>query len=363
MCSEPTASVRPPGRALCLLLVLAAAFALSACGKKGPPLPPLRNVPLTTDDLEVRQEGRLVLIDLTYPTTTISGLPLDGIDGIELWSYTRPMPSLDDPLPQLDRREFEAAAEELLVLRGSELESSIVGNKVQLRIPVEELTDDDPSATILAVRTVKGVELSDFSNLRAVIAREPPEPPTGLTVEAKPPGVLLTWEAAEDPARFDIFRRRSSERGYGAAIRRLNGAERRLLDRSASFGERYIYTVRAVAGTEEATVSSDPAGEVEIEYRDLFAPPLPRNFVALPERGQVRLRWDPSAAPDVLGYILLRRDPGRTDFAAIVDAPIEAEEYLDRGLGSGLTFAYRIQAVDTNGNTSGESRPIEATVR
>ena len=53
------------------LLFLALLTTLSVgCGKKGDPMPPLRNIPLTTSDLEIRQQGRVILFDMGYPTTT-----------------------------------------------------------------------------------------------------------------------------------------------------------------------------------------------------------------------------------------------------------------------------------------------------
>ncbi len=109
-------------------------------------------------------------------------------------------------------------------------------------------------------------------------------------------------------------------------------------------------------------ILSAEAGEREINYQDRFAPPLPARFVALGERGSVRLRWDRSNANEVAGYFLFRRDPGR-DFERLNTEPISELEFLDRGLSAGLSFDYRIQAIDEVGNLSDMSEPIAATVR
>ena len=150
-------------------------------------------------------------------------------------------------------------------------------------------------------------------------------------------------------------------RGYGEAIHRVGGDQRTYVDSSASYGSRYIYTVRTVASV-NPLIHSDEAGEREVEYEDVFAPPLPANIVALAERAAVRLRWDPSTAEDVAGYILYRREPGR-DFHRLTPDLVTGVEYLDRGLASGLTYAYRLRVVDKVGNESELSRPVETTTR
>lgn len=69
---------------------LAVVLTLSACGKQGPPLPPLRSVPATTSDLSVRQRGSQLLLEFTYPTATPGGQALGGISGVEVWEADRP---------------------------------------------------------------------------------------------------------------------------------------------------------------------------------------------------------------------------------------------------------------------------------
>ncbi len=365
-------------------LLLAASALLVGCGKKGDPLPPLRNIPLTTQDLEVRQQGRRILLDMGYPATTVSGMTLGGIDAVELLELVKPVPpavgegEAPAPLPSAEAREIEAGARTLLTLRGAELSAAVVGDRIQFRLPLSDPLPAEPTANIFAVRTVKGGEISAISNRVTLVPIEPPPPPRDLQVRPTASGIELTWQAddtqadvtqADDtgvtpeapPTSFDIFRRDAQVRGYGEPIRRIDGTSRRYLDKSARFDQRYIYTVRAVAGV-EPLIHSDQAGEREIEYEDHFAPPLPKNLVALAERAAVRLRWEPSAADDVAGYVIFRREPGR-DFHRLTDQLVTGAEYLDRGLSSGLTYAYRLRAIDHKGNESELSKPVETTTR
>ncbi|MEM9557006.1 MAG: hypothetical protein AAGC60_22300 [Acidobacteriota bacterium] len=361
MCCDPRrrdsrSSVAP---LLAFVLLLTVAVSTGGCGKKGDPLPPLRSTPQPTKDLSVRQEGSLLMLELTYPRTTVGGQPLDGVDTVELWRLRQDARD-DGEMPQVDARQFQGGAEQLMTLSGSELEGSIVGDSIQLKLPIE--LAETPQAETYGVRTTKGIEASVFSNLATVMPVASPTPPANLALEARAAGVVVTWEAAEDPEAFDVFRRRATERGYEGRLRRVPGDVRRMVDRTASYGERYIYTLRTVVDS-DPLVYSDPAGEREVTYEDRFAPPLPANLVALPERGAVRLRWDASDADDVAGYILYRRNPGRDDFVPITSEPVIGEEYFDGNLASGLEFAYRIQVVDIRDNESSLSPPVAATTR
>lgn len=357
-----SASTRFPVFELGLLSLLVALPLLSACGKKGDPLPPLRTVPLVTKDLAVRQQGSFMLFELGYPATTSAGMVLGGIDAVELHRVERPAPGGE--LPEVQPADFASSSELVRTLRGTELESAIVGERVQFRLSLDQepaAEQEPPTALIFAVRTVKGSETSDFSNRVGLLPAEPPPPPTGLELIARRGGVELRWQsdAAEG---FDVFRRLATERGYGSPIRSVKGDRRQVTDTGARYGQRYIYTVRTITG-EETRVESELASEVEIEYTDTFPPRLPKNVVALPEQGAVRLRWEPSPDSDTAGYYVHRRDAGRETFIRLNDQPAASTEYLDRGLASGLAFAYRIQAVDNEGNASELSPPVVATTR
>lgn len=345
-------------RTLIPFLVALLLAPLVGCGKKGAPLPPLRVVPQKTSDLAVRQEGGLLVLGFTYPATTTAGLALDGIDAVELVGLVRPR----DSTPP-DAREVESSGETLLTLRGAELESSITGSRIDIRLPLETPVPDEVGQQIFAVKTSKGEETSPLSNRTQIVPRNPPEPPAGLEVEARPDGVLLRWEPAEgsEAEGFEVFRRGANERSYGEPLGRLDAERRRFLDKSARYENRYFYTVRALV-EKDPPILTGPAGEKEIDYRDRFAPPLPTNFVALAEGSRIRLRWDEPDAEDVRGVLVYRREPGR-DFRPITEEPVAGTEYIDSGLAMGLTYAYRIRVVDRVGNESELSDPITVDLR
>jgi predicted small lipoprotein YifL len=81
-----------------LAAALAVALALAACGKEGPPTPPLRAVPAPVKDLAVRQRGTHVLLSFTYPQTTPGGAALNGVTKVEVYeAVLQPPPPLKAP--------------------------------------------------------------------------------------------------------------------------------------------------------------------------------------------------------------------------------------------------------------------------
>jgi len=72
------------------LLLPAAAIALScaACGKKGPPLPPLLKIPAAPPDLTASRRGDIVDLQFTVPTTNTDGSRPANMDRVEVYAVT-----------------------------------------------------------------------------------------------------------------------------------------------------------------------------------------------------------------------------------------------------------------------------------
>ncbi len=320
------------------------------CGKQGDPRPPVRWIPAPTQDLAVRQRGWAFVLELSYPNTTASGAALPGVEAVEIWRLARPAPAAGTEPRRLDPREFAAAAERLLTLEGAELSSAVSGDRIVARLLIPEPLPSSPEAHTFAVRTrARGGETSDLSNQATLVPTPPPDPPQEIRVIARAEGIEVAWSLpAEAAGGFNVYRRLAQEKSYGEAIHGAGPEERRFLDRGARYGERYIYTVTTVA-SREPLIEGGLSGEGEIAYEDRFPPPPPREVIALAEVERVRLRWEASAAPDVAGYRIYRRDPGQ-DFRLVTPRPVTETEHLDTGLASGLTYVYRVTAVDALGN-------------
>src|SRR5512134_156079 len=67
--------------------VIAAAL-LAACGKKGPPLPPLVRVPDVVRDVAARRVGGDVFVKLTLPVGNVDASTPVNLGRVEVYGYT-----------------------------------------------------------------------------------------------------------------------------------------------------------------------------------------------------------------------------------------------------------------------------------
>ncbi len=329
------------------------------CGKKGDPLPPLRSTPAPTTDLSVHQQGSTLIFRLGYPQTTASGQTLSGLRSLQVWEMVAPVA---DPgrLPEVDARQFAGAAEPILSIEGAELDSSVVGNRMETRFPITSVPET-PELHVFAIRTFSlDDEESDFSNLVRLVLRPATEPPQAFSVRPLADGVELTWQTQADAHGFHVYRRLATERNFGPPIAVVLNDLRHFVDEGARYDQRYIYTLRAIVQP-KPLVETAASAEVEIDYRDRFAPAAPTELVALAETGRVRLVWRESTSIDTTGYIVYRRNPGESNFRRLDDDPVTETVYIDDGLTAGRSFDYRVTAVDAAGN-EGEPSAVATAV-
>ncbi len=342
-----------------LLVVLSGVLLLTACGKKGDPLPPIRLIPAETRDLSIHQQGNLLIFRMQYPQSTAAGEVLPGLDEVEVWRLEAPLPDPSRP-PEIDPRLFVAEAEKLFGLRGPELEAAVTGDRIETRMPAPPARE--AVLDVFAIRTLSSTgEASAVSNLVSLVLAPGAPPPQNAQVEATADGVLVTWTPPDwTVLGYNLYRRPSTERAFGEPLARIPPQADRHLDDTAVFGQRYIYTLRAIKA-EDPLVESDAAAESEIDFQDRFAPPAPTEVVALGESASARLVWEASPAADTAGYRIYRRDPG-ADFRRVNERPVAQPEFLDTGLAGGLRYEYRVTAVDQVGNESEPSTTVDVVV-
>ena len=405
MSSSPLAALRRSSWIVLWALLLASPLWL-ACGRKEPPRPPASKVPAKIMDLTVQQRGMELLLTLTYPSATMGGLAIAEIEAVEIWEVVRVVsplvgegddieadeealeggeePEMDleevpepepglfqlpaempdeeqmEDLVRVDPREFRQSAQLRWALRDTELSSAVQGGQLLIRLPLDEIPEQD-EVRVFAARTVAGPRLiSQFSNLASIGLRQPLPAPSSIAVTSTASGVELAWEADDGGKGYNVYRRNAKVKEYGAPLSTVPPETLSFTDRSAVFGNRYIYTVTVVSST-GPLVESRIASEHEVDYEDRFPPSAPENIVALAEEGRVRLLWELAPENDVSGYRVFRQAPGE-DYRSITPELVIGSELLDRDVVSGTTYVYFVTAVDGANNQSEASKTTTAQV-
>mgnify|MGYP000144333355 CR=1 FL=1 len=92
---------------------------------------------------------------------------------------------------------------------------------------------------------------------------------------------------------------------------------------------------------------------------DTTPPATPVGLTATVEAGAVQLRWTANGESDLAKY-RLERGPNSTSFTTLAE-PTTAE-HRDSSVSAGLTYYYRLAAVDASGNASAYSNPVSVSI-
>jgi predicted small lipoprotein YifL len=387
-------------RAPRLLVLAAAAAVLVACGKKGPPLPPLHLVPAAPGDVTVARLGPDVHLRFTVPSENAGAPGPVEIERVEIFAA-----SIAAGAPAPPNREFLTATYRVGTIdvrppaaRGEPAADTADDTRPgpgEAATFVEPLTTAmlNPSAPAVPEPATPAVETPPAAAakpappayptriyaIRGVTSRgRPGNPSTRVTVPLvglpAPPGdvavdftetaFVVTWtppvaDVGGSPLRFHVYRAEAPTEPLQAAPT----AEASLELPGVAFGVEQCFAVRTVLQIADVAVGSDASPPACATPRDIFppAPPAGLNGVATP--AAIALIWDASPEADLGGYLVLRGDPSDDTLQPITPEPIREASFRDTSVVPGVRYAYAIVAVDqaTPPNRSAPSARIEVT--
>ncbi|VGO23171.1 CBM96 family carbohydrate-binding protein [Pontiella sulfatireligans] len=109
---------------------------------------------------------------------------------------------------------------------------------------------------------------------------------------------------------------------------------------------------------------------LEIEYQiteeEMGYPPVaPQNLVAAGRENQINLKWDANEEPFVVGYYIYRTDYLDDDFVQLNPIVVTTPSYTDTDVQLGVTYYYKVRALDqfgrfSSGSTYVNASPLEA---
>jgi hypothetical protein len=354
-------------RALLATTTMGCLALLLACGKKGPPLPPLIGSVPRVSDLAVAQVGSSLRARFTLPVR-------EGVESVdyeprevELW--LRPVPRTSEgqeqkapatpprppatpgqapPAPAVPIKDFTSAATLLITLSGQDLFEILALPTPELVVPMPSDLDGAQEVGLVLKTDVK--RSGTMSNIVDFTAVEAPPPPGSVAATAVEGGIEVTWtmEPSPEGAKWGVNVYRALEQDPFPAApanpQPLPGPPFR--EPQVSEGTAYRYLLRTAVISSEGAVESDAAPEVDVTYHDVFPPAPPQGLRAVADIGTaVTLIWAPSDAADLGGYHVYRREPGGT-WERVDGRPLASASFTDPTARGGVTYEYAVTAHD-----------------
>lgn len=345
--------------AFCLLIL---ALTFSACGKRRPPLPPAEGVPQRTELLSGVQRGNQVILSWPAPRRNA---PDESVQSIRRVDVYRLAEAVDDPLP-LTEEEFSARA----TLVGSVPPEQLAGAPNALSY-TDELTLSEPVRLRYAVRYVNAAgQRASFSNFLLIEpATSVSQPPVlASSPEVREDAIVLRWEApaanVDDtrPANilgYNVYRSaRAQDAPAQTPLNQRPVNTTSFADQTFSFGEEYVYVVRAVSlGTGGEPVESLNSNAVGASPLDTFPPAAPGGLTvaASPAPLRISIFFAANQERDVAGYNLYRSTDSSQPLGSWTKLNrnlLDRTTFQDEAVQSGQRYFYYVTAVDASGNVS-----------
>ena len=400
-----------------IVMLVAAACAGAACGKKGPPLAPYVHIPAAVTEITAERLGDDVFVTLTLPDRNIDASQPVSLAHVDVWAYTgRSAPARQRWVELgtlVERVDLPDAAAEEVPPAGAGSTHQRLGVLDRLgpaafesasAVPVPGTAPGPVAAATLrrfyvAIPSGANDRTGPLGTVADVDLGPRPGPPAAVALDYDASVMTVTWvppldgdafraareranpEAAvfADPAdaesslwRYNVYRLREPE-ALAAATQADRGVARprpvnaspledTTLTIPVVFGQETCLTVRAVHGTAGNRVEGAATDEACITPDDIFPPEPPRQLAALPSADAIDLIWEPNDEPDLGGYLVLRGIAPDGPVQRLTALPIAATRYRDAAVAPGMKYFYSVVAVDNHlpsPNISAESNRVE----
>jgi hypothetical protein len=187
----------------------------------------------------------------------------------------------------------------------------------------------------------------------------PPMVPLNLTLEAPPEGsaLILTWEANSDDTESYTLHRMRDPGGDWVYLINLTRDDTTFTDQGLENDVMYSYRLMA---WDEVPLPSAWSEVASGTPRDIVNPARVTGLsVNAPSQGGIlEVSWN-QATDDAAVYVLYRRSG--SGYAPVGEHPRGRLSYVDTDVENGLSYEYKIAAVDSSGNQGEWSTPVIGT--
>jgi predicted small lipoprotein YifL len=364
--------VRPragPVAAIAAAVLLACLAA--GCGKKGPPLPPLRPVPARVATVDARVADGRVVLAFTVPAQNADGTTPAAVARLEIYRVGIDDASVTTPAGQVVQPDrLRGTLEVPRVDPDAPAPTPPAGTPAPLRPgdPATFAESLDPpagaSAPLAWRYVVVAVSGRDRRGAASPVITVPvgqvPTPPADVALTYDEAAWRLSWTPVEGRL-YDVY----DASADASPSSRLTPAPvtAGAFSLPLTVGARRCFVVRATTRTGTVSVESGPSSPACDTAVDRFPPPAPARLIATVDARVVSLDWTPVVSPDLAGYLVLRAGGADDTLRPLSTAIVIGTSYRDPTVTPGVAYTYAVVAVDRASNQSAASPPQTITVR
>lgn len=355
---------------------------LGGCGKKGPPLPPLRPQPARITELSARAIEKRVDVSILVPAENADGTTPSVMETIELYALVRQGVPVQPVQPAQPAQPVAAGQVGVAAAQPGPTAPRVTAPEVvqpqnlvataKLDPPAEASGGaEDPSPPRRATVT------HDVTDLLAGLAADEPQPTVyyvaiglgrgrrspvspvvevplgrrpgrvaGLGVTFDATSIVVSWEAPGESIATYVDEVVGSVTPPEITRRSAAPVSTTSFSLPVTFGQVRCFTARHVVTAGRASVEGPAAPPVCVTPVDAFAPPAPTALVAIAEDGAIVLSWRGVSAADFAGYLVLRAEGPNETLQPLTPSPVAERSYRDATVRAGVTYTYAVVAID-----------------
>jgi len=390
---------------------LAACVAAAACGKKGPPLPPLVKIPVAPTDLAASRRGSAVDLAVTVPASNTDGTRPANISHVEIYALTAPVSTSDtvvlkdgarvatapvkSPRDPNDTVDVDDPTTDLEPLEGTGLDQGATAHLREVLTAADTKPRAAPRPATPNVRAAAGPLVGppltpsvrlylalgvNQKGKRGPVSKrvnvpliDPPERGAEPVVTYDESAITVTWMAGAGtaaataegllPSRslvsttitqaYNVYEVAPGSTG-GPLDVKLTAApttEAQYVDHHVDWGKERCFAVRNVSLVDGLAIEGDLSVPRCVTPVDTFAPAQPNKPTAIALTGAINILWDASEEPDLAGYLVFRGARAGAEMTLLTPEPIDRTNFTDT-VDAGFRAVYGVVAVDKAGNRS-----------
>lgn len=381
-----------------LLLLGTLVVVLPACGKRGPPLPPLRPVPDKVTSLSFVRREMDITVNFLTPIRNADGSDVL-LDRVEIYALTAMAGTLPptfkkvfvpanriavlgqrpptaktttDPPPDPDAApvaiplsftERVVAPVPPIVLAPLPIVKSFMpGVSAPAAAPIVSPLLTSATRFYLVVPYATRTRRGAIADAVGVPLEPVPVAPTGAAIKYDEQTLTLSWVVPTGQTVNVYDASPTVPIPAKLTVTPVAALEYKL---RVVFGARACFVVRIVRGVPPVFFEGAPSAPVCETPVDTFPPPAPAGLIAFASEGSISLTWDSVTATDLAGYIVLRGEGTGETLQPLTKTPITGTSFADTTTRPGVRYIYAVVAVDnaTPANRSKESNRVEETGR